>query len=50
MFQPGQESHKRCLVWSQLIRVSSSMVTVLTSFLWVQEEEEVEEAATAIIS
>ena len=30
--------------------VGSSLMTVLTSFLWVQEKEEVDEAAAAIDS
>ena len=29
--------------------VGSSLMTVLTSFLWVQEDEEVDEAAAAIL-
>ena len=30
--------------------VGSSLMTVLTSFLWVQEDEEVDEAAAAAIT
>ena len=47
---------RECHVWckkvlglSQWMSVGSSLMTVLTSCLWVQEDEEVDEAAAAII-